>query len=409
MTSRARPGPPTPPTESARRSSAGFPGLAPLLDARRVILCVGCGGVGKTTTTAALGLAAARRGKRVLCLTIDPARRLSQSLGLEAMKLEAQKIAPARFLEAGVSVPGSMTVMMLDTKSTFDSLVAELAETPEKRDKILGNVLYKYISTSLAGTQEYMAMEKLHAVKDDPAYDLILLDTPPTANALDFLDAPERLVGAIDSAATRWFIQAFQSSGKLSFNLLARSTAAILKGIGKLTGGGFLEQIAELINEVNELFGGWKQRADAVSAALRGPDVAYVLVTTPDPLCVREVLYFAARLREQDMRRDAFVVNRVHPVYGRLPGAADVAAALAESGLSLAPGAADRLLLAVADETRMGLLDQRNLAALDDALQAERDGGSLRVDVPAFPYDIHDIAGLARIADRFAPPRPGVE
>lgn len=252
-------------------------------------------------------------------------------------------------------------------------------------------------------------MEKLHAVKDDPAYDLILLDTPPTANALDFLDAPERLVGAIDSAATRWFIQAFQSSGKLSFNLLARSTAAILKGIGKLTGGGFLEQIAELINEVNELFGGWKQRADAVSAALRGPDVAYVLVTTPDPLCVREVLYFAARLREQDMRRDAFVVNRVHPVYGRLPGAADVAAALAESGLSLAPGAADRLLLAVADETRMGLLDQRNLAALDDALQAERDGGSLRVDVPAFPYDIHDIAGLARIADRFAPPRPGVE
>jgi len=406
VTSRARPGPPAPPADSARRSS-GPSGLGPLLDTRRVILCVGCGGVGKTTTSAALGLAAARRGKRVLCLTIDPARRLSQSLGLERMKTEAQTIDPARFVEAGVTVPGSMTVMMLDTKSTFDSLVQQLAPTPEKRDQILGNVLYKYISTSLAGTQEYMAMEKLYAVKGDPAYDLILLDTPPTANALDFLDAPERLVGAIDSAATRWFIQAFQSSGKLSFNLLARSTAAVLKGIGKLTGSGFLEQMAAFISEVNELFGGWKKRADAVSAALRGPDVAYVLVTTPDPLCVREVLYFADRLREQDMRRDAFVVNRVHPVYGRLPGAADVAAAVAESDLALGPGAAERLLLAAQDETRMGLLDHRNLAALDEAIQAERDGGSLRVDVPAFPYDIHDIAGLTRISDVLAPLHAG--
>jgi anion-transporting ArsA/GET3 family ATPase len=378
-------------------------GLGPLLDARRVILCVGCGGVGKTTTTAALGLAAARRGKRVLCLTIDPARRLSQSLGIEEMKTEAQTIDPAVFARAGVRVPGTMTVMMLDTKSTFDSLVEQLAETPEKRDQILGNVLYKYISTSLAGTQEYMAMEKLYAVKGDPAYDIILLDTPPTTNALDFLDAPERLVGAIDSAATRWFVQAFQGSGKLSFNLLARSTAAILKGIGKLTGSGFLEQIAAFISEVNELFGGWRKRAEMVSAALRGPEVAYVLVTTPDPLCVREVLYFADRLREQKMRRDAFVVNRVHPIYGRLPGPAEVAAALAESDLPMGPGAAERLLQAAADESRLGAMDQRNLVALDEALAEERGGGSLRVDVPAFPYDIYDVARLSRVADVLAP------
>src|SRR5262245_29039194 len=153
--------------------------LGPLLDTKRVILCVGCGGVGKTTTTAALGLAAARRGKRVLCLTIDPARRLSQSLGLREMTTEAQRVKQSVFAAAGLDVPGSMTVMMLDTKSTFDSLVASLATTPQKRDHILNNTLYKYISTSLAGTQEYMAMEKLYAVRADPAYDLILLDTPP--------------------------------------------------------------------------------------------------------------------------------------------------------------------------------------------------------------------------------------
>jgi len=394
----ARPG--TPPSQPHRRSSGG---LGPLLDDRRVILCVGCGGVGKTTTTAALGLAAARRGKRVLCLTIDPARRLSQSLGIEEMKTEAQSIHPSVFAEAGVDVRGSMTVMMLDTKSTFDSLVEQLSPTPEQRDRILGNVLYKYISTSLAGTQEYMAMEKLYAVKGDPAYDLILLDTPPTTNALDFLDAPERLVGAIDSAATRWFLQAFQSSGKFSLNLLAKSTAAILKGMGKLTGSGFLEQVAGFISEINAVFGGWRKRAEVVSAALRGPEIAYVLVTSPDPLCVREVLYFAERLREQDMRRDAFVVNRVYPIYGRLAGAAEVESAIAEGALDLGPGAAARLLQAATDESRMGALDQQNLRALDEALADEQSGGSLRVDVPAFPYDIYDVARLARVADILAP------
>src|SRR5262245_36823331 len=310
-------------------------GLGTLLDTRRVILCVGCGGVGKTTTTAALGLAAARRGKRVLCLTIDPARRLSQSLGLAEMTTEAQRVSPALFRAAGIDVPGSMTVMMLDTKSTFDALIHALAPTPEKRDHILNNVLYKYISTSLAGTQEYMAMEKLYAVRGDPAYDLVLLDTPPTQNALDFLDAPERLIGALDSAATRWFIQAFQSSGRLSFNLLAKSTAAILRAIGRLTGGGFLEQIASFITEFNELFGGWRERATQVASALRGSDVAYVLVTTPDPLSVREVIYFAERLREQNMRRDAFLVNRVHPVYGELPAEEAIAAAVRRRGLAL--------------------------------------------------------------------------
>ncbi|MDI1437526.1 ArsA family ATPase [Polyangium sorediatum] len=385
----------------SRSSSAS--GLGKLLDARRVLLVVGCGGVGKTTTTAALGLAAARRGKRVLCLTIDPARRLSQSLGIEEMKTEAQTIDPALFAQAGVTITGSMTVMMLDTKSTFDSLVTQLAPSVEQRDRILNNVLYKYISTSLAGTQEYMAMEKLYATKSDPSYDLILLDTPPTPNALDFLDAPERLVGAIDSAATRWLVQAVQSSGKFSINVLAKGAAAIVRGIGKVSGSGFLEQMAAFIAEINSVFGGWKKRADAVSTALRGPDVAYVLVTTPDPLAVREVMFFAERLREQDMRRDAFVVNRVHPTYGRVPDVAEVEAALSQSAIPLGPDAPARLRRAAEDESRMGKLDALHLVGLEAALEDEASGGSLLAHVPAFPYDIHDLERLSRIAEVLAP------
>ena len=201
--------------------------LRPLLDDHRVVLCVGSGGVGKTTITAALGLAAAQRGQRVLCLTIDPAKRLANSLGLDRMTGEATRVDDALFRAAGVEVSGSLTVMMLDTKRTFDELVVRHASSPEARDRILNNRLYQYVSTSLAGTQEYMAMEKLLSVKRDTAYDLIILDTPPTSNALDFLDAPNRLINALDSAAMRWFIQAFESGGKFSLNLVARSVAVV--------------------------------------------------------------------------------------------------------------------------------------------------------------------------------------
>jgi anion-transporting ArsA/GET3 family ATPase len=248
-----------------------------------------------------------------------------------------------------------------------------------------------------------MAMEKLYAVKSDPAYDLILLDTPPTTNALDFLDAPERLIGAIDSAAMRWFMQAFQSSGKFSLNLVAKSAALVLRNISKLTGSGFLEQVSEFVAEINDLFGGWRHRADAVRAALRGADVAYVLVTTPDPLSVREILYFADRLRSQDMPRDGFVVNRVHPIYGEAQGGAEVEAAIETHGLTLDADAPERLRQAARDESGQGKLDQIHLMALDAALEDDEGGQALRVDVPAYPFDIHDVRGLAQVAELLSP------
>jgi anion-transporting ArsA/GET3 family ATPase len=378
------------------------PTLLPLIESKKVILCAGCGGVGKTTVAAALGLAAARRGKRVLTLTIDPAKRLANSLGLSEMKSEAHTIDDAVFARAGLSVPGELTVMMLDTKQTFDELVTRYASSPEARDRIFENRLYRHLSTQLAGTQEYMAMEKLLAVKEDDRYDLVVLDTPPTRNALDFLDAPARLVQALDGPAIRWFIQAFDRSRSLSFNFLAQGVAGVLRGIGTLTGSGFLEQMAALISDLNDLFGGFKDRADRVAQALRGPDFGYVLVTSPAPLALREVLYFAERLEEQGMRSDAFVINRLHRAPKGEPSEADVRVALDRHGLELGPTGPRRVMQAVHDELALAELDRRHIEGLKE--RVPRSSGRTFVRIPALPSDIHDVQTLAGVATLLCPP-----
>ena len=380
------------------------PSLAPLLERHRVVLCVGSGGVGKTTVTAALGLAAAARGKRVLCLTIDPAKRLANSLGLSHMTGQEQVVAPELFERAGLTVPGHLSVMMLDTKQTFDELVVRYASSDEARDRILDNRLYQYVSTSLAGTQEYMAMEKLLAVKRDGGYDLIVLDTPPTSNALDFLDAPERLLHALDSEAVRWMMQAFEQSGRFSLNLVAKSVAVVLRGIGKLTGGGFLEQMAAFITDLNDLFGGFRQRATEVAAAFRGPEFGYVLVTTPAPAAVREALFFADRLEEQGMHRDAFVVNRVHKRPRARPSREEIESSIALHGLDLGASGADRLDRALAEETELAETDAGELANLDRVLvPGLRGTRPIRVDIPALPGDVHDLSTLGGIATLLCP------
>jgi anion-transporting ArsA/GET3 family ATPase len=363
--------------------------LKALLEQKRILVSVGAGGVGKTTTTAALGVAAARRGKRVLCLTIDPAKRLAESLGLGEMTTEAVKVDPARFAEAGIDVTGSLTCMMLDTKQTFDALVRKHASTPERADKLLNNRLYKYVSTSLAGTKEYMAMEKLAEVRADPAYDLILLDTPPTANALDFLDAPGRLVDALDSSTMRFFVEAFESSGKFSLNILAKGAQLVLKNIGKITGGGFLEAMSEFILELNDLFGGFRERAKIVEKVLRSDEVAFVLVTSPSPPSVQEVLFFAERLREAGMPRGAFVVNRVRvrpgadaPTREALVQAVGGDAALADTMLEVR---AESVTLAEADE---------------EALRPLIAHAARVVRISEMAQNVHDLPLLARLGEQ---------
>jgi anion-transporting ArsA/GET3 family ATPase len=372
--------------------------LDQLVMSRRVLVAVGAGGVGKTTTAAALGVAAARRGRRVLCLTIDPARRLAEALGLERMSAEEQTIAPELFARAGMPLSGSLTAMMLDTKRTFDELVVKYSSSPERARRLLGNKLYQYVSTSLAGTQEYMAMEKLVAVQKDPRFDLVVLDTPPTANALDFLDAPGRLVEALDSATMRWFVQAFESTGKLSLNLLARSAAVVLRGLGRITGGGFLEAMAEFITELNDLFGGFRQRAKLVEQALRSPEVSFVLVTSPAPTSIQEVLFFSERLEASHMPRGAFVVNRFHlppPSADAPPGIEQAREAIVARGLSLEDDAPARLLQAHADAVRLAALDAMHVRGLD-----ERARGLVPiVRVPELPSDVHDLQKLGELAE----------
>jgi anion-transporting ArsA/GET3 family ATPase len=372
-----------------------------LIDSRRVILCVGSGGVGKTTTAAALGLLAAQRGRRALCLTIDPARRLAQSLGLEEFRADAQQVSAERFRQAGIEAPGSLTVMMLNTKRTFDEIVERYASSPEVRDRIMHNQMYHYVSTALAGTQEYMAMEKLYAVKNDPNFDLIILDTPPTSNALDFLDAPDRLIDALDSSATRWLIRAFESTGRLSFDLLARSAAMALRGVGKFTGTGFLEQVAEFLTELNDLFGGFTQRARQVQSALRAADVAYVLVTSPSPTTIREVLFFSERLTQLGMSSDAFVINRIHHPPPNAPSQQAIRQAVEQSGLALDEDVVTRLQAIMKDEATQAAMDAHHLLVLHEALHLV-DPAPLRAMVPAFPYDVHDLESLHDVAKALA-------
>ncbi len=375
------------------------PSLLPILTDRRTVVCVGAGGVGKTTVAAAIALAFASREKRVLCITIDPAKRLADSLGLAGMTSEEQPVSAESFARAGVSVSGSLTVLMLDTKRTFDDLVTRNAPNAEVRERILNNRIYGYVSTSLAGTQSYMAMEKVLSVQHDPRFDVIVLDTPPTSNALDFLDAPERLIEAIDSPAMRWLVDSFQKSGRFGLNLVARGVSLVLRGIGRLTGKGFLEHTAEFVTELNQLFGGFRERAAAVAKAFRSRDVAYVLVTSAAPAAIEEVSYFAERLRSQGMHADALVANRIQLA----PGEA-TAAAVGDAARSLGLTPTPPLLEAIAR------------AAEDDRVRARFEGAELEklertfanaptelVRVPVLDADVHDIASLARIAEILFP------
>lgn len=371
--------------------------LADVLGSHRVVVTVGSGGVGKTTTAAAMAVHAAMEGRKVLCLTIDPARRLANSLGLDEMTTSEQDVPRALFESHGLHCPGSLSAMMLDTKRTFDALVEKYASDEDARDRILSNQIYQYVASSLAGTQEYMAMEKLHEVRKDPKWDLVVLDTPPTSSALDFLTAPERLIDAIDSPAMRWFLQVFEGAGKEAFGLVGRGATVLLKGIGKITGLEFLEQVAEFVSGINDLFGGFKERAEQVSDALRSPEVAFVLVTSPDPLAIGEARFFSDKLEAAGMNREAIIVNQVHPLIEEPKISARAQVAALREVLPESVDAAD-----VQPRLAEALSAERGWAVSDRA-EVERLGEEIRndtriVEVPAFDQDVHDLAALAKVA-----------
>jgi len=379
--------------------------LGPLLAEKRVVVCAGAGGVGKTTVAAALALNAVVHGARALCITIDPARRLANSLGLPAIGSSEHQISPEWLARYGVVARAPLHVVMLDTKRTFDDLVTRHASSDVARQRILGNRIYQYVSSSLAGTQSYMAMEKVLEVKLDNRFDVIILDTPPMSHALDFLGAPERLMDVIDSPAVRALVQALELSGRFSMNLLAKGLAAVLKGVGKITGTEFVEEVAEFVTGLNDLFGGFRKRALDVSRAFRGPEFGYVVVATPTLTALKEAHYFAWRLSESGMNADALVVNRVQPSLSQTPTLEACEQALGSLHHDFDPAAPERLLRAAREHLELTLAEQRILGELDALFPVE--SVPCRVLVPALAADVHGVVELSRVASYLAPARAG--
>ena len=287
--------------------------LAEALLAKRIVVCVGSGGVGKTTTAATLALAGARHGKKTLVLTIDPARRLASSLGLPKLDHEEREVPTEILTQAGPVAPGGrLFAMMLDQKRAFDEVVERYAKDPDAVKRILENSIYRQISGSLTGSHEYAAMAKLYQIDHERDYELIVVDTPPTAHALDFLDAPEKVAGAIDSPAVEWFVKPLKATGSFSLKLVGAGGSFVLKRIAKFVGSQFLEQMAQFFVEFGDVLEGFRARARDVTALLRSDKLGFVLVAAPEPAAVDEALFFHERLALQSMPFLGFVMNRVH-------------------------------------------------------------------------------------------------
>ena len=385
-------------------------GLLPLLERKRVVVCAGPGGVGKTTTSAAIGLAGARRGLRVVALTVDPARRLADSLGLSNFKGQAQEVDLARFVDAGVDPGGTgrLTVMMLDAKQTFDELVTRHAPSREVADRILNNLLYRHISGYLAGAHEYMAMEKLLSVKDDPSFDLVVLDTPPTESALDFLTAPERLLGAVDGAVMRWLSAAFDPKRGFSLQLLAKGVSRVLATMGRITGREFLDEMARFVADFNSLFGGFRERAERVSRSFRGDDIGFVLVASPTREAIDDSLRLARYLASERMTVGAFVLNRVHPEHAPVPVTELLASLQQQQTLGLPPerlpALAGKLAVVESTSVRAARADAESLRHLRSELAAvPRLTGTPVLSVPELLQDTQSVAGLAEVSRALVP------
>jgi anion-transporting ArsA/GET3 family ATPase len=333
-----------------------------LFDSHRVIVCVGCGGVGKTTMSAALALAAAQRGLRTLCLTIDPARRLASALGLHDFPSQEQEV-PATWLEQhGVRLAAPLTVMMLDAKRTFDELVLRHA-APEAARAILDNPIYAYLSGHLAGTRAYMAMERVLEAQTSGRFDLIVLDTPPSSRALDFFDAPEKMIEALDSPATRALVRAMEGGG-FGLGLLALGVRQVLGAFDRIIGSHLLGDLAGLLASMNVLFGGFENRARQVSARLRSSEFGYVLVTSPAWPAIRDALDLGRAMATRALPIDLCVVNRLAPAVGELPSEEQLRASATWRELGLSASAAQPALVAAREYRERRQEEEARIARL---------------------------------------------
>jgi anion-transporting ArsA/GET3 family ATPase len=385
-------------------NGAGFADVA-LLQAR-VAVCVGCGGVGKTTVAAALGIEAARRGRRALVLTIDPARRLADALGVDALGNRPQEIPAETLSQLGVDPPGTLSAMMLDMKRTFDDLVERLAESAESRERILANPIYQHASAALAGSVEYSAMEKVFEIWERGEHDLIVVDTPPAQHALDFLEAPQRLIEFLDSRIVQMLIHPAFAAGRMGFRLFQSGARRALQLMERVSGIGFLEDLSEFLLAFEGMSAGFRERAELVRGLLLGPEACFVLVAGPGRESVRQTVDFRRRLEAFGVHLAGTLVNRMHLWPGAEPPHLDgaeadlprLAGALAAAcGPELEAEVAARAALEAArGYAALVERDARATAALREAMRGQ---GRFFREIPELPGDVHDLPGLACIAD----------
>jgi anion-transporting ArsA/GET3 family ATPase len=350
-----------------------------LLDTAEILVCCGSGGVGKTTTAAALALRGAERGRKTVVLTIDPARRLAQSMGLTELDNTPRAVK---------GVEGDLDAMMLDMKRTFDEIVVTHAEAG-KADQILANPFYQALSSSFAGTQEYMAMEKLGQLKASGVYDLIVVDTPPTRSALDFLDAPDRLTTFLDGRLVKVLLAPAKAGGKAYLKVVTVGFNVFTGAITKIIGASVLQDVSQFVAALETMFGGFRERAQATYDLLKHPGTSFVVVATPERDALREASYFVARLAEESMPLAGLVVNRVHrSAADGLTAQRSLAAAEGLDPSSLTAG----VLRLHADR----LLQSQREARLQERFTSAHPGVPL-VEVAAQPGDVHDLDGLRAV------------
>ena len=366
-----------------------------LVNDNRVLVCVGPGGVGKTTIAAAVAALSARHGKRTLVCTIDPAPRLADALGTGGLGAEPKPLPPDACRALGMDgAEGKLHAVRIDTEATFERLVNESVADPEMRRRIFDNVIYRQITTMLTGSQEFAATLALHDFAASGRFDLVVLDTPPTANALDFLEAPGRIAAAVSSPALSWFARPPQGARRFSFQRLRSGGALLVRRMAKLVGSRFLEDAGAFLVDFQEVLTAFLARAQAVDKLLRGPDVGFLLVLVPEVAAIDEGLYFHERLRTAGIGIAGFVANRVHAAPG-LDEAAAIAAALRTD-----PGGAG-LPAATIDEAAARLAPvARAFAAL--AVSERRELGRLGARAPGVPITEvplldHDVDNLAEL------------
>ncbi len=358
--------------------------VAEILADRKICICAGSGGVGKTTTSAAIASGLAARGMKVAVLTIDPAKRLADSLGLEELGNEPRKVDPALFTEAGVEMKGELWAMMLDSKATFDELVERNAPDEEARDRILENRIYRQISNALAGSQEYMAMEKLYEIHQSGDYDFLVLDTPPSRNALDFLDAPKRLTQFIEGRS----LQIFMRPTGLATSLIGRGSAVMFQVLKRILGFDLLSDIGEFLQAFSGMVDGFSERARSVSDLLADPATSFIVVCGPQGEPIEEAIYFQRKLLEAEMPVGGIIVNKVHY---EIDGGEGVEQTLTDQ-LGVDSDLAARVSANFDNYRALATRDAANISRLSRDLNAQT-----VIRVPYFDEDVHDLGGLLKI------------